>query len=110
MTALLSAPASSEEAVHVTVSPAVTQQPATITIRVTLARDTDNRELDVALDGEDFYRGSSMTLDGADGPSVYVLTFTGVPAGAYMVDARVRRVRGSASAHTQLRVVGFSAD
>ena len=105
---LFSASASSEEAVHVSVSPTVAQSPATVFVRVIVAHDQNNRELEISVDGDQFYRSSAMTLEGAEAPRVYQLTFSGVPAGSYSVSACVRRVRGETTAHAELIVSGFA--
>jgi hypothetical protein len=106
MFALASAPVSSEDVVRVKVSPSITTPPATVVVRVTVAHDADNRELEVVVDGLDYYRSSSETLEGADAPFTHLMTFTGLPAGTYRVDARVHRVRGMATSYAPLMVVG----
>lgn len=75
-------------------------EPATMQILVAVEPDADNRTLRVAADGDDMFRASDVTLNGANEKRLHHVEFKNLPAGHYMLRAEVRsahNVRGTAS-------------
>lgn len=73
------------DAVSVTVSPTVAQEPARITIRVSVEPDADNRALNVITESENFFRRSFQQLEGERSARTSVFEYDGLPAGDYEV-------------------------
>ncbi|HZI79407.1 MAG TPA: hypothetical protein VFD69_07835 [Vicinamibacterales bacterium] len=75
--------------VSVRVNPSVAVAPTTLAIRVNVARQPENRALEIVVDSSDFYRLSRVQLDGDRAPTVNTLRIDSVPAGEYEVTATV---------------------
>ena len=92
------------------VSPAVAMAPAWVTVLTTVESDTENRALQVIFESADFYRSSTIQLDGQHAPRVNLFTFPNMPVGQYEVTAIVSASSGRrATARTWLVVSGRSA-
>ena len=78
---------STDDALRIQVSPAVSRAPAVLTIRVTVEPSADNRSLQVVAESATFYRSSEIVIDGTSAPPLQVLEFQKVPAGLYQVTA-----------------------
>jgi hypothetical protein len=76
------------------VSPGVSLAPANVMVRARVARDADNRALEIEVDSEDFFRSSMVTLDGDSAPSVTQVAFKGLPGGEYQVSVALLGSRG----------------
>lgn len=95
------------EALSLRVVPHVAFAPANIAITVTVERDTENRELMVADDSEDYYRSSTVSLEGEQAARTHLLVFHGLPPGEHRISAAVRRTNGLlAAVSTSVTVVG----
>jgi hypothetical protein len=88
-------------------SPEISYAPARLFVRATIAADDDNRAMEIVIDSLDFYRSSTVQLEGSDAPRVSVFEFEGVPSGTYVVSARLLDQQGEqiASARRQVSVV-----
>jgi hypothetical protein len=85
--------------------------PATIPVTVAVEPDANNRMLVVEADGDSYFRSSATPLDGADEKRLHLMEFKSVPAGSYVVRARVlsrSAVLGTAS--EELVVTGAGAE
>ena len=74
-------------------------EPATVRFMVAVEPDADNRTLRVEADGDDMFRASEITLNGADEKRLHSVTFKNLAAGHYMLRAHVlstSEVRGTA--------------
>ncbi len=69
------------------VSPNVSPSPAVITATVTTEPQEAARSLRVDLNGEDFYRSSTLPMNGDKAAKTNRVTWTRVPAGEYQIDA-----------------------
>jgi hypothetical protein len=83
--------ASAEEAVSVTVRPAVASARGNARLQVLVAPNDRNRALMWEVDGVNYYRSSTMQLDGASSPRSYVFVVRDLPAGEFEVRAVVHR-------------------
>jgi len=76
-------------------------EPATVRITVAVEPDAANRVLRIEADGDQLFRASELTLNGADEKRLHGMEFRSLPAGAYALRAAVldsnRHVRGIAS-------------
>jgi hypothetical protein len=78
----------------ITVSPAQSFAPTTLTIRVRVEPDDTNRALDVVTEGGSYYRSSRIPLDGADAPRTIALQMRNVPGGEYEVRGSLTNTAG----------------
>lgn len=98
---------SADEAVSLTVRPSVATFRGNATLKVLVARDQKNRALTWEVDGPDYYRSSSMDLNGAAAPRSYFFMVRELPAGEFEVRATVRRNDNSVVVdRSTIRVVG----
>ena len=70
-------------------SPAVSFAPTNLTVRTAIEPNADNRALQVIVDSPNFYRSSTLQLEGDQAPRTSVLEFRGVPSGSYEITARL---------------------
>jgi hypothetical protein len=82
---------SADEAIAITVRPAVTTFRGTAQLKVLVARDEKNRSLEWEIDGPNYYRSSSVEMDGAAAPRSYFFLMRELPAGEFEIRATVKR-------------------
>src|SRR5688572_13285510 len=66
-------------------SPATAFEPAVLTVRTVIEADAENRALEIVAQSADYYRSSSIQLDGASAPRLNVFEFRNLPTGTYDV-------------------------
>ena len=104
---LAGAASSAEQAVTITVRPAVTNFGGSARLQVLVARDEKNRSLVWEVDGPGYYRSSGMDLDGASAPRSFLFVMRNLPGGEFEVRATVRRSDNSTVVDRSIiRVVG----
>ena len=81
----LSAPLDAGERLAMRVTPNMALEPALLTVRTVIEADADNRGLEIVAQSADFYRRSSVQLDGASAPRLSVFEFKNLPTGTYDV-------------------------
>jgi len=88
-------------------SPAISFAPANLSIRTSVEPDADNRSMEVVAESSDFYRSSTVPLDGDRAPKTTQFWFHSVPPGQYEISAVVVAADGHrrAVARTQVTVV-----
>src|SRR5262245_812072 len=89
------------ERLTMAVSPAQSFAPTTLTVRVHVKPDADNRAVEVVAESGDYYRSSRIQLDGNEGPHTIVVEFRSLPGGDYEV--RGALVDGSGRARALVR-------
>jgi hypothetical protein len=82
---------SADEAISITVRPAVANWKGSARLTVLVARNESNRTLIWEVDGPSYYRSSAIELNGAASPRSYFFTIRDLPAGDFEVRATVRR-------------------
>ena len=92
-------------------SPAVSFAPANLIIRTSVDPDADNRALEVVAQSADFYRSSTVTLDGDRAAKTTQFEFRSLPPGEYEISVVVTGAGGRerAISRTQARVVESGA-
>ena len=94
--------AGAKEPLSIRVSPAFSFAPANLAIRASVEPDAANRSLEVVVDSADFYRSSTISLEGDSAPKTLTVDFRGLPPGDYEVTAVLigeGRRRAIAQAH-----------
>ena len=99
--------AGGREPLSIRVSPAFAFAPANLVIRTSLEPDAQNRSMEVIADSADFYRSSTIPLEGDRAPKTMMVEFRSLPPGDYDVIAMLIGVDGRrrAIAHAQVNVV-----
>jgi hypothetical protein len=98
---------SADEAISITVRPAVTSYRGSAQLKVLVSRNERNRVLVWEVDGPGYYRSSSIALDGAASPRSYFFQVRELPAGEYEVRATVERNdRSAVTDRSSIMVVG----
>jgi len=77
-------------------TPQISFAPATLTVRTRIEPDAGNRAIEIAIDSENFYRSTTIELEGDQAPRSSVFEFRGVPGGTYQVSARLLGQGGDA--------------
>jgi hypothetical protein len=64
-------------------------EPATVQITVAVEPDAANRSLRIEADGEQMFRASQLSLEGASEKKMHSVEFKNLPAGNYVLRAEV---------------------
>jgi hypothetical protein len=75
--------------ISISVSPRVTHVPGTVRVRATVEHNMENRALQIIAESDDYYRSSTVPLDGEKGARITVIQFRGLPLGNYRVIANL---------------------
>jgi hypothetical protein len=96
-----------KEPLSIRVSPAFSFAPANLVIRTSVEPDAENRSVEVIADSAEFYRSSTIALEGDRAPKTMMIEFRSLPPGDYEVSAMLIGVDGRrrAIAHAQVNVV-----
>jgi hypothetical protein len=99
--------ASALQPITVSVYPTVALTTGTAQVRVRVERNEMNRTLVWEIDGSDYYRSSSVQLDGASAPRNWLFILRNLPEGEYNLRATIIRNNNSAEpfAKTTMAVV-----
>ena len=96
--------------VTISVYPVVTSVHSAARVMVRVGSDEKNRTLMWEVDGPDYYRSSSIQLDGASAPRSFFFMLRNVPEGEYNVRATIiRNNNSSLVAQTPMAVVGMES-
>ena len=79
------------------VTPAITVSRGSTWLRILVERNDLNRMLTWEVDGPEYYRSSSVELDGAESPRSYQVLVKDLPAGEFVIRAAVIRADKSES-------------
>jgi len=93
------------EPLSMAVSPLQSFAPTNLTIRLRVAPDDANRALEVAAESGDYYRSSSIELDGSEAPRTISFEFRDVPGGDYDVRGTLISSGGTARAAVRQHVI-----
>lgn len=94
------------EPLTIHISPMISLEPSIVEVTVRIAANPDNRALSVEVDGGDYYRSSTMQLEGDGEPVTQVIAYRSIPAGEYIVTVRLSDRQGrSTTADGQFRVL-----
>jgi hypothetical protein len=83
------------------VSPRQSFAPTTLTVRVHVAPDADNRALEIVADSGDYYRSSRLPLEGNDTPQTIRVELSSVPRGDYEIRGTLFDNTGRATARVR---------
>jgi hypothetical protein len=73
------------ERLTIAVSPLQSFAPTTLTVRIHVAPDVDNRALEVTAESGEYFRSSLIQLDGKEAPRTIAVELRGLPGGDYQV-------------------------
>ena len=103
--AILGSPVNAGDRLDVRVSPTAALAPAEILIQTTVERDTNNYAMEIVAESEDFYRASTVQLNGVEAPRVATTCFSNLPAGLFEVRVSVLAKDGRVLATTKRLLV-----
>jgi hypothetical protein len=78
-------PLNAGEPLSMRVTPRMALEPAVLIVQTMIETNSDNRTLEIVAESDDFYRSSSIQLDGANAPRLNVVEFKNLPSGTYDV-------------------------
>jgi hypothetical protein len=67
------------------VYPAVAQAPAIVHVEVFIESDEDNRAIEIVVDSGEYYRSSTIALEGARAARFHTVEYRALPVGTYDV-------------------------
>ena len=104
-------PLGAGERITMKVSPAVAFAPANLVVRATIVADADNRAVEVIAESDDFYRSSTIQLEGDRAARTNVFEFRSLPPGTYEVRANLLGSNGEqrATIRQQINVIASGA-
>jgi hypothetical protein len=73
----------------INVSPKVSLEPARIVVKATIERAHENRAVEIVAESLNYYRSSTVPLDGEHAARTTSVQFPSVPRGTYRVTARL---------------------
>jgi hypothetical protein len=99
------------EPLTIRVSPMISMEPGLVEVMVRIAANPDNRRLSVEVDGGEYYRSSTMQLDGDGEPITRVIAYRSIPSGMYTVTVTLKNRQGRCTtADHQFRVLSRTGD
>ena len=104
-------PLGAGERITMKVSPAVAFAPANLIVRTMIVADADNRAVEIIAESEDFYRSSTIQLEGDRAARTNMFEFRSLPPGAYEVRANLFGTNGEqrATIRQQINVIASGA-
>ncbi len=78
---------SADDKVSLRVTPTVSRAPAFVNVIAQIERDPANRTLQVTAESSEFYRSSTINLEGDQAPRVTEISFRSLPSGNYQISA-----------------------
>jgi len=85
------------ERLRMQVTPAVSLEPAVLTVRVSVEPSADNRFLQTIAESPDMYRSSEVPINGERAAPLNVFEFRNLPAGLYRVTSVLTGASGRRS-------------
>jgi hypothetical protein len=82
------------EQLQLAVNPKFSYTPGSFRATARVERDGENRSLTLSAESRDYYRSSTVQLDGADAARSHFMVFEGLPSGRYLIRAQVERADG----------------
>jgi hypothetical protein len=103
----VTSPVGAGEKISLRASPLISFAPANLTVRTSIEANADNRAMEIVIDSADFYRSSTVQLEGDRAPRTSIIEFRGVPGGTYTISARLFGRNGEAlgAAHRTINVL-----
>jgi hypothetical protein len=86
------------------VTPAISFAPANLIVRATVEPNDANRFVEVVAESTDFYRASTVQLDGNKAARTNTFEFRSLPSGAYEVTATLIGNNGKARSYVRQHV------
>lgn len=104
-------PLGAGEKMTMKVSPAVAFAPANLIVRAMILADPDNRAMEIVAESEDFYRSSTIQLEGEHAARTSMFEFRNLPPGTYEVRANLIGANGQqrATIRQQINVIASGA-
>src|SRR5262245_7725553 len=93
-TFLMVATVRGHEGLRMQVTPAVSLEPAVLTVRVSIEPSADNRVLQIIAESADFFRSSEVQINGEHAAPLNVFEFRNLPTGLYHVTSVLTGVSG----------------
>ena len=91
------------------VSPTMTAAPAFIRVRALVESNDDNRSLEIVAQSPQFFRSSTIDLDGRNAPPLTVIEYPNMPPGFYDVTAVLVGASGKRATETRfVKVVAMA--
>jgi hypothetical protein len=97
------------ERITIAVSPLQSFAPTTVTVRVQVTPDANNRGVEVTADSGDYFRSAWIQLDGMDAPHTITVELRSLPGGNYEVRGALVDSTGRACAFAHKQVIVLSS-
>lgn len=79
------------------VTPTVSREPAFVNVIMQIERNPANRSLQVTAESAEFFRSSTISLEGEQAPRIMEIAFKSLPGGEYNISAVLVDAQGNKS-------------
>jgi hypothetical protein len=86
-----------DDKISLHVTPTVSREPAMVNVRAQIERSPENRSLEVTAESVDYFRSSTINLDGEQAPLTTYIALKNLPEGDYRISAVLVDNRGRRS-------------
>ena len=97
-------PLGADARLAIKVFPTVSFAPAELVVQAHVQIDSDNRALELEADSPDYYRSTTIQLNGQQAPQTTIFQLRSLPTGQYEVTARLYGSSGHARAEARQRI------
>jgi hypothetical protein len=73
--------------IQLRVNPAISREPAIVNVKAVVERHPANRELEIVAESDQFFRSSTINLEGDNAPLVTEISLKNLPGGDYQISA-----------------------
>jgi hypothetical protein len=84
-----------EKRLRIDVAPRFSQAPGAFRVRAIVAPEQRNRSLEVVADSSNYYRSSTIALDGANAAAITEMFLENLPSGTYQVTVTLTDAGGN---------------
>ena len=91
---------------RIDVVPRFSSAPGAFRVRAIVTREENNRSLEIVADSGDYYRSSTLQLDGAHAATVTEMFFRNLPSGSYQVTVTLVDADGNRTSDSRQVGVG----
>ena len=95
-----------EKRLRIDVMPRFSMAPGTFRVRAIVTPEQKNRSLEVVADSSNYYRSSTISLDGANAAAITELLLQNLPSGTYQVTATLTDADGRRTSDSRQIGVG----
>lgn len=95
-----------DKPLRIDVMPRFSTAPGAFRVRATVVPEAKNRTLEIVADSSNYYRSSTIALDGANAAAITEMFLRGLPSGTYLVIVTLTDSEGRRTSDNRQVMVG----